>query len=118
MYCLPTSHLYCNHLAFLYRKLRSLEAGHLLINLSFGLLGIYIMFIICLVVAGKEQDVLCAVVGGILHYFLLVTFFLMAAEAVNLYIKLVVVLGAPYFIKNRYVLKVALISWSKFAHES
>ena len=71
------------------------------------------MFIICLVVAGEDQDELCAVVGGLLHYFLLVTFFLTAAEAVNLFVKLVVVLGAPYFIKNRYVLKAALISWSK-----
>ena len=98
------------------RKLRTSEAGQLLLNLCFGLLGIYIMFIICLVVAGRDLDELCAVAGGLLHYFLLATFFLMAAEAINLYTKLVVVLGVPFIIKNRYVLKAALISWSKCVH--
>ena len=53
----------------------------------------------------------CAVAGGLLHYFLLVSFFLMAAEAINLFVKLVIVLGIPAIIKNRYVLKAALISW-------
>ena len=56
---------------------------------------------------------MCAVAGGFLHYFFLVTFFLMAAEAINLYTKLVIVLGIPSFIKNRYVLKASLISWSE-----
>ena len=57
---------------------------------------------------------MCAIAGGLLHYFLLVTFFMMAAEAVNLYTKLVIVMGVPDIIKNRYVLKAALISWCKY----
>ena len=96
------------------RKLRTSEAGQLLMHLSFGLLGIYVMFIICFLMADdKVPDALCAIAGGLLHYFLLVTFFLMAAEAINLYTKLVIVLGVPSVIKNRYVLKAGLISWSK-----
>ena len=69
------------------------------------------LFIVCLMAV--KQEVVCAIAGGLLHYFLLVTFFLMAAEAVSLYAKLVVVLGVPDIIDNRYVLKVSLISWGK-----
>ena len=57
---------------------------------------------------------LCAIAGGLLHYFMLVTFAIMAAEAVNLYMKLVQVLGCTA-IQQRYVLKSTLISWSKCA---
>ena len=61
-----------------------------------------------------EPEPLCAVAGGLLHYFMLVTFFLMGAEAISLYLKFVVVLGIPEFLDNRYVLKGTLISWSKY----
>ena len=57
---------------------------------------------------------MCAVAGGLLHYFLLVTFLLMAAEAISLYTKLVIVMGIPDIIRSRYVLKATLISWSEF----
>ena len=97
-----------------YRTLRTSQAGQLLLNLSFALLGIYVMFIISL--HATKPEPLCAVAGGFLHYFMLVTFLSMAAEAVNLYLKLVIVLGIPEFLKNRYVLKVALIAWSKLLH--
>ena len=69
------------------------------------------MFIISLQAVRSEE--FCAFVGGLLHYFMLVTFFLMGAEAINLYLKLVVVLGIPPILKNRYVLKATLIAWSK-----
>ena len=94
-----------------HRKLRSSQAGQLLLHLSLALLGVYVLFIVFLMAV--KQEVVCAIAGGLLHYFLLVTFFLMAAEAVNLYAKLVVVLGVPDIIQNRYVLKAALISWRK-----
>ena len=72
------------------------------------------LFIVCFLVADERvPEPVCAVAGGLLHYFLLATFFLMTAEAINLYTKLVIVIGVPYFIKNRYVLKAALISWSE-----
>ena len=53
---------------------------------------------------------LCAVVAALLQYFFMVTFMIMAAEAIDLYMKLVVVLGKGM---QNYVLKAALISWSK-----
>ena len=56
---------------------------------------------------------MCAVAGGLLHYFMLVSFLLMAAEAINLFLKLVIVLGVPPILKERYVLKAALIAWSE-----
>ena len=37
---------------------------------------------------------LCAIVSIMLQYFMLVVFMTMAAEAINLYLKLVVVLGS------------------------
>lgn len=69
------------------------------------------MFIICS--EALYPLALCAVAGGLLHYFMLATFFLMGAEAINLYLKLVLVLGIPEFFNHRYVLKAALVSWSK-----
>ena len=57
---------------------------------------------------------LCAIAGFFLHYFLLVAFFMMAAEAINLFINLVIVLGIPQWLNNRYVLKAGLIAWSEF----
>lgn len=56
---------------------------------------------------------LCATSGALLHYFLLVAFFMMVAEAISLFLKLVIVLGIPHWLKNRYVLKAALIAWSE-----
>jgi len=72
-----------------FRKLRNQEAGQLLLHLSSGLLGVYVLYIVSVEVA-KKNKYACAVVGGLLHYFLLVTFFLMAAEAINLFMKLVI----------------------------
>ena len=92
--------------------MRSSEAGQLLLHLSFSLLGVYLLFIVCVI--SVRHDVVCAVAGGLLHYFLLVTFFLMAAEAISLYAKLVIVLGVPDIIKRRFILKATLISWSKY----
>ena len=83
----------------------------MLINISFGFLGLYILFIAGIYAA--KVDWLCAIVGGFLHYFMLVAFLLMAAEAIHLYLKLVVVLGIPPILKNRYILKSSLIAWSK-----
>ena len=55
----------------------------------------------------------CATAGALLHYFLLVAFSMMAVEAINLFMKLVIVLGIPQWLENRYVLKAGLIAWSE-----
>ncbi len=94
------------------RKLRASEAGQLLVNLCLTLLGLYIMYIISLHATGNQY--VCAVAGGLLHYFMLAAFLAMAGEAVSLYTKLVMVLGVPPIIKNRYLLKTCLIVWSKY----
>ncbi len=80
----------------------------MLINLCLALLGLYIVFL----VAGRVTSisVLCGIVAALLHYFVLVFFGWTAAEAVNLYMKLVVVLGKG---TKYYVFKAALIVWCK-----
>ena len=94
------------------RKLRTSEAGQLLVNLSVALLGLYFLYILSLHAVGNKH--VCAFVGGLLHYFMLASFLAMLAEAVNLYTKLVLVLGVPLIIQNKYVLKACLIVWSQY----
>ena len=53
---------------------------------------------------------LCALVGALLQYFFLVTFLVMAAEAINLYMKLVIVLGSNI---HHFIWKVAIICWGE-----
>lgn len=91
-----------------HRKLRTSDHGILLLNVCFALLGVYISFIL----AGHVSQVppLCALVSLLLHYFLLVTFLIMSAEAVNLYMKLVVVLGNQI---AYYSLKATVTCWGK-----
>ena len=85
-------------------------------NLCLALLGLYIMFIVSL--HGTANRFVCAVAGGLLHYFMLATFLAMAVEAVSLFTKLVLVLGIPPFIKHRFVLKAFLITWSKYYYKA
>ena len=92
----------------MYRKLRLSNHGQLLLNLCFALLGLYISFIFS--IHSSSVPPLCAIVSIMLHYFMLVVFMVMAAEAVNGHMKLVVVLG--HNISN-YVIKVIVICWGK-----
>ena len=91
-----------------YRRLRSLDHGKLLIHLCIALIGMYVTFIMG--VHSTGVPVLCAIVGAMLQYFFLVTFMIMAAQTVDLYYKLVVVVGGEI---NFYVLKATLLCWSK-----
>ena len=95
-----------------FRKLRSTINGKLLINLCVGFTGIYLMFIVSYHLT--PWHIPCAIAGALLHYFMLVTFAIMAAEAISLYIHLVVVLGWNA-IKSHYTLKTTLIAWSKLS---
>ena len=69
-------------------------------------MGLYITFIIAL--HSTHVKGLCAFVGAVLQYFFLVTFMTMAAEAINLYMNLVIVLGKKI---PHYVLKAIIICW-------
>lgn len=86
--------------------MRNSDHGQLLLNLCFALLGVYFGYIFAL--HSTKVPVLCAIAGAVLQYFLLVMFIAMAVEALNLYIKLVIVLGKG--IQN-YVIKAILVSW-------
>ena len=90
------------------RKLRTSDHGQLLLNLCFALMGLYITFIIA--VHSTRVPGLCAVVGAVLQYFFLVTFMIMAAEAIHLYMNLVIVLGIKI---QHFVLKATILSWGK-----
>ena len=91
-----------------YRKLRSSDHGQLLLNLCFALIGLYLSFIIAL--HSKNAAGFCAFIGAVLQYFFLVTFAVMAAEAINLYINLVIVLGRKI---QHFSLKVTVVSWGE-----
>ena len=95
----------------LYRKLRTSDHGQLLLNLCFALMGLYVSFIIAL--HSKDVTGLCVFIAAILQYFFLVTFAVMTAEAVNLYMNLVIVLGGKI---HRFVLKVTILSWGQWFH--
>lgn len=92
-----------------HRKLRSSDHGRLLLNLCAALLGLYIMFIFA--VHSSNVRPLCAIVSIMLQYFMLVVFMVMGAEAINLYVKLVVVLG---YVITHFVLKATIICWGEF----
>ena len=92
----------------IYRKLRTSDHGQMLINLCCALIGLYITFIIAQ--HSSFSRILCIIVAALLQYFFLVVFMLMASEAVNLYLKLVIILGSkvPHF-----TLKATVVSWGK-----
>lgn len=90
--------------------MRQSEASQLLLNLSFGLLGLYVIFIVA-TQGTKVTEPGCAVVGFFVHYFLLVVFFAMGAEAVDLFMKLVIVLGPKI---EKFTIKTIVVSWSEW----
>ena len=95
----------------LYRKLRRSEASQLLINLSFALLGLYVTFMFAAQGSSRLSVPFCGIIGVLLHYFFLVVFFVMAAEAVDLFIKLVIVLGSRI---THFITKASVAAWSEF----
>ena len=96
-----------------FRKLRNSDHGQLLLNLCLALLGLYVAFIFSVHSSGVV--VLCTIVSVVLHYFMLVVFMVMAAEAIHLYMKLVVVLGRTI---SRYVFKATIICWGKLMNSA
>lgn len=93
--------IYCYH-----RKMRSSAHGQLFLNLCFGLIGLYLSFIIA--VHSRNSTILCAFSGTFLQYFFLVSLFIMTAETISIYFVQVL----KYEIQS-FPLKATLISWSK-----
>ena len=82
-----------------------------LLSLIIALVCLYTVFIIA--TWGDRLTLgVCYAVGALVHYFLLVVFFAMAALAVDLFMKLVIVLDIPKFMKF-YSFKALLVSWGK-----
>ena len=54
--------------------------------------------------------IVCAVVGALLHYFMLVYFFWTAVESIDVYRKLVIVLGSKI---NHYPIYGGLVAWGE-----
>lgn len=94
------------------RKLRMSVHGQVLINLSLSLMGLYIFFL-----TGAHLTyvpVLCGISSALLHYFMLVFFGWTTAEAILLYVKLVIIIGT-HKIESRFILKAALATWRRFS---
>ena len=73
-------------------------------------MGLYLTFFFA--AQGTKISVpFCGIIGLLFHYFLLVTFFVMAAESVELFIKLVIILGPKIYY---FIYKVMLICWSEY----
>lgn len=94
------------------RKLRKSEHGQLLLNVCLALSGLYTLFLLAFY--STSVPAVCVLVSALMQYFFLVTFIAMAAEAINLYLKLVVVLGKRI---HNYVLKAAIVSWGMYNQE-
>ena len=92
------------------RKLRTSIHGQILINLSISLVGLYIFFLTGAYLT--SIPVLCGISSALLHYFMLVFFGWTVAEAILLYVKLVVIWGTQR-IESKFVLKAALATWCK-----
>ncbi len=84
--------------------------GHVLINMSISLLGLYVSFLIAGFTTGVPG--LCGVVSALVQYFFLVFFAWTTAESIWLYLKLVTVFGSDSF-TFRYTLKSAVPAWRK-----
>ena len=79
-------------------------------NLCLSLTGLYITFIISTIDGVVKIPPLCGTIGALLHYFFLSTFFLMAADAILIYKKLVWIFKPDI---PSYVAISGAISWSK-----
>ena len=81
------------------------DHAHLLLGRCLSLLGLF-----CVFIGGSyAADIppLCGLLSALLHYFFLTSLFIMASTAVDLYLKLVVVLGG---IRN-IIIMANIVSW-------
>ena len=86
----------------------------MVLNLSFALLihhtSLLVLGIYLFMVPELQTPVLCLLTETIIAYSVLVVVFLMAAEALNAFLKIVLVFKTI----DNYVLKAAIVAWSKF----
>ncbi|XP_053179621.1 adhesion G-protein coupled receptor G4 [Scomber japonicus] len=94
------------YLAF--EKLRQDYPSKILINLSFALLGMSMLFLLDSWLSSFSNYGLCIATAATLHYFLLASFTWMGLEAVHMYLALVKVFNI--YIPS-YILKFCAIGW-------
>lgn len=111
-YCLYTPHAPIH----IFRKLRSRDHGQILIHMCSSLIGLYVSFLLTSLWGhfynSNSREQMCITFSAVVHYFLLVYFFLTVAQSILIYLKLVIVLGTQNLL-SQYQLKVGLICWSK-----
>lgn len=90
--------------------------------MCFSLIGLYLTFVVSSLLGeyygALNQDVrepFCIGLSALVHYFLLVFFFITVAQSLLLYLKLVKVMGIEMLL-NRYQLKVGIVCWSEFSY--
>ena len=99
---------WCVHHTF-YRELRKRDVSKFHIQLCIALLCMLLVF-----VSGIDQTQIyggCVTVSALLHYFTLVIWMWMGAEAVFMFQKLVIVFSQT---TTRYIIAVSLVCWRKF----
>ena len=111
MHCIIVN--YCELLILHYSKLRTSEAGQMMLNLSIALLfhhaTVFVFGTYLFIVPELQIPVLCLLTEALIGYTVLVIVFLMAAEALNAFFKIVLVFNTI----DNYILKASIVAWSK-----
>ncbi|KAM4020047.1 adhesion G-protein coupled receptor G4 isoform 2-T2 [Anomaloglossus baeobatrachus] len=92
----------------MFKQLRKDYPSKILMNLSFSLLMLNLLFLVNEWLSSFRIHGLCILVGVLLHYFLLTSFTWMGLEAVHMYFAFVKVFNS--YIHN-YILKLCIAGW-------
>ncbi|XP_040298022.1 adhesion G-protein coupled receptor G4-like [Bufo bufo] len=91
-----------------FRQLRRDYPSKILMNLSFSLLMLNLLFLINNWLSSFRSQGLCVSTGALLHYFLLTSFTWMGLEAVHMYFAFVKVFNSYI---HKYILKLCIAGW-------
>ena len=100
-------HCYC----YAYRKLRTSDAGQMVLNISVALVCHHTALSLQIFESSHRIVPLCFVARLFQDYFALVYMFLITAEAVNMFLKVVLVFKKI----DHFPLKASLVAWSKLS---
>ena len=97
----------------IFRKLRKRDASKFHVQLCLSLLGMLLVFVVGIDRTGVLAG--CVTVSVLIHYFTLVAVMWMAAEAVLMFQKLVIVFIQ---ITTRYIIIVSLVCWREYLKDT
>ncbi|XP_073497379.1 adhesion G-protein coupled receptor G4 [Phyllobates terribilis] len=92
----------------MFKQLRRDYPSKILMNLSFSLLMLNLLFLVDDWLSSFRIPGLCILVGALLHYFLLTSFTWMGLEAVHMYFAFVKVFNSYI---HKYILKLCIAGW-------